>query len=165
MATVIRGDDNFDTAYLKAIAILADVKSTGVDGGTSVVGWQDRDLNTELSDSQNLVTLSSNQFTIQAGKYLIEWSSPAYKSSEHNTNLYNVTTSSVEAEGESGFAWSGDNTMTRSAGTAIVAISVATAFKIRHYLTSAHTTGLGVWTTSGQGNSVFTRVIIHKIGA
>ena len=79
MATVIRGSDNFDTAYAKSVAIIADVKAYNADGGTFTQNvWQTRDLNTELDDPLNIVTIASNQFTLQAGTYLVEWSAPAW---------------------------------------------------------------------------------------
>jgi len=166
MATVIRGDDNFDTAFSESIAIIADVKATGVEGGSSVAGWQDRVLNTELSDDQNLVTLSSNQFTLQAGKYFINFDAPAYNSSLHHAQLYNVTDSSVSIEGTGEFTWITDNAHTRTFGSGVVTITGAKTFKVRHRIATAHgSNGLGVSVQSGQGNSVFTRVTIRKIGA
>ena len=96
MATVIRGDDNFDTAFDKSVAIIADVKAQNVSGGATLGGdWNNRNLNTEIDDPEDIVSISSNQFTLQAGTYLIEWACPAFKVDRHQTRLWNVTASAL----------------------------------------------------------------------
>ena len=157
MATTIRGDDNFDTSYIKAIAILADVKGVAAEGGSAVQGWQTRELNTEMSDVQNIVTLASNQFTLQAGQYLIEWNAPFYN---------NITNSADESIGGSDYTAGSSNATTRTGGSAVVTISGATTYSIMMNCQSAAAThGLGLGTLTGSSNSVYTRVLIHKIGA
>jgi hypothetical protein len=49
---------------LYASALLQDQKPSGTSGGSSVVGWQTRTLNTEVFDPGGIVTLASNQFTV-----------------------------------------------------------------------------------------------------
>ena len=60
-------------------AVIADAKSVGTEGGT-FTNNADRtiDLNTEIFDPDSIVSISSNQFTLQAGNYFIEASAPAY---------------------------------------------------------------------------------------
>ena len=167
MATVIRGDDNFDTAYAKSVAVIADVKAYNVHGGAFTAGaWQTRDLNTELDDPENIVTIASNQFTLQAGTYLVEWSAPAYKVSRHSTRLQNITDSTTDSEGTSEYAVESDNTQTASTGASIVTITAAKTFQIQHRgsLTRA-TNGFGVSSSISGHNSVYTLVKIHKMGA
>jgi hypothetical protein len=163
MATVIRGDDNFDTAYAKSVAIIADVKSVSTDGGTNTINiWQTRDLNTEIDDPENIVSISANQFTLQAGKYLIEWSCPAYAVNRHVSRLYNITTSTVEGEGTALYSSSSAGNVTT--GAAIVTVASANALEIQHYTQTAKAgDGFGVDVITG--NSVYTLVKIHKIGA
>ena len=162
MATTIRGDDNFDTAYAKSVAIIADVKSVSTDGGTNTINiWQTRDLNTEIDDPENIVSISANQFTLQAGKYLIEWSCPAYAVDRHVSRLYNITTSTVEGEGTALYSGSDNNVTT---GAAIVTVASANALEIQHYTQTAKA-GDGFGVDAITGNSVYTLVKIHKIGA
>jgi len=165
MATVIRGSDNFDTAYAKSVAIIADVKAQGVHGGSSLAAsWNTRNLNTEIDDPQGIVSIASNQFTLQAGTYYIEWACPVYDVGTHVTRLWNVTTSSLAATGKSTPASATYNVSNDSSGATIQTVTSATAFKLQHYTTSAKaSTGLGIGAPSG--NSVFTLVKIHKIGA
>ena len=55
-------------------------------GGTFTSGaFRTRDSNTEVADPDNIVSISSNQFTLGAGNYLIEASAPAYKSGKVGT--------------------------------------------------------------------------------
>ena len=166
MATTIRGDDNFDTGFSTAIAIVAEVTSSHA-GGSSSAGWQDRVLNTEITDTKNIVTLSSNQFTLQAGTYLIEWRVPVYRVDRFGSTLHNVTTNTTVAIGSGGQSYTGDNSSDNSHGTTVTTITGATAFKITMYGASAGSSyGLGITYQSGAGqNSVYTQVIIHKIGA
>ncbi|SOC93537.1 hypothetical protein SAMN05216358_3716 [Rhizobium sp. AN5] len=81
-----------------ASALLQDQKATGVSGGTSVVGWQTRTLNTEVFDPNNLVTLASNQFTV-AFDCDCEYITNAYHPTGTGLKgrIYNVTDSAVVA--------------------------------------------------------------------
>ena len=165
MATVIRGDDNFDTAYVKSVAVIADVKAQGVNGGSSAAGdWTTRDLNTEIDDPEDIVSIASNQFTLQAGTYLIEWACPVYDSGTHTTRLWNVTTGSLAATGQTVPASATYYGANNSLGAAIETVTSATAFKIQHYA-GATKSGSGFGIGAASGNSVFTLVKIHKIGA
>jgi hypothetical protein len=167
MATVIRGNDNFDTAYAKSVAIIADVKAYNVTGGSSSSAtWHTRDLNTELDDPSNIVTIASNQFTLQAGTYLVEWSAPAFNVNRHFSRLQNITDSTTESDGSSEHTGASSNASTQSTGAGIVTITSAKAFEIQHYHhTGAAQYGLGVETNVSGQNSVYTLVKIHKIGA
>jgi hypothetical protein len=167
MATVIRGDDNFDTAFAKSVAIIADVKAYNVNGGTFTQdAWRTRDLNTELDDPSNIVTISSNQFTLQAGSYLVEWSAPCYRVAQATTRLQNITDSTTDAEGMTVYADNAASYFAVSSGAGIITIPSAKAFEIQHYgLTSKATNGFGLSITVSGINNVYTLVKIHKIGA
>ena len=167
MATTIRGDDNFDTAFAKSVAIIADVKAYNVNGGSaSATTWHTRDLNTELDDPENIVTIASNQFTLQAGTYLVEWAASAYKVNEHFTRLQNITDSVKEAEGTSEYSYSTSAVLSKSTGASVITLVSAKAFEIQHYTTGAQaTSGFGISSNLSGQNSVYTLVKIHKIGA
>ena len=167
MATVIRGSDNFDTAFVKSVAIIADVKASGENGGTFTLGaWRTRDLNTELDDPENIVTITSNQFTLQAGTYLIEWGSPAYTTGRHSTRLQNITDSTTDIEGTSEYTSPNSSVTNRSIGAGILTLLSAKVFEIQHYGDSTKaSSGFGVSSNVSGRNSVYTLVKIHKIGA
>jgi hypothetical protein len=167
MATVIRGSDNFDTAFAKSVAVIADVKAYTESGGTFTAGaWRTRELNTELDDPENIVTIASNQFTLQAGTYLIEWSSPAHDVARHTSRLQNITDSTTEADGMSNYTATADSVQNISLGACVVTAVASKVFEIQHYCDTTKTTnGYGVNSSVSGTNSVYTLVKIHKIGA
>jgi hypothetical protein len=71
--------------------IFSDQKSQNTPGGTFTSGsWQTRTLNT-TSGSISGASLSSNQFTLPAGTYVIESTAPAYRVQEHQSRIQNIT--------------------------------------------------------------------------
>ena len=132
-------------------AIIADVKTSNADGGTFTTGaWRTRDLNTELSDEDSIVSISSNQFTLAAGSYLIIFSAPALRVNSHQLRLYNITSSAAVQSGNVEYAASGSGKAGNTAnGSARVVISSSTVFEIQHrcaYTQSSYGFGAG---TSG----------------
>lgn len=146
-----------------AMAIIEDQKTAGTAGGTFTSGaWRTRDLNTEVSDSAGIVSISSNQFTLGAGTYLIKASAPANTVSRHKAALYNVTDASYAAYGTSEFAWASDNDTTRSKISAVITIAGSKAFEIRHQCeTTAATYGFG-FSSNFSVTEIYTRVEIYK---
>ena len=113
-------------------AIIAERKSSGSAGGDVTANtWTARALNTEIADPDGIVTLSSNQFTLGAGSYLIKWRSPAHRVQAFNTALYNVTDSSYAGYGESSYSYNSDGSTVYGEGKARVTISGSKAFEIR----------------------------------
>ena len=144
-------------------AIIGDQKSADTDAGTFTAGsWDTRDLNTELSDPDGIVSISSNQFTLAAGSYLVKASAPAIGVNNHKIKIYNVTDSADVEIGTTEYAHASDYTGERSFVTARFTISGSKAFEIRHQCeTTKSTYGLG----RGYGMSVvelFTLVEIYK---
>tara|TARA_B100001093_G_scaffold236978_1_gene227062 strand:- start:279 stop:932 length:654 start_codon:yes stop_codon:yes gene_type:complete len=132
-------------------AVIADVKGSNADGGTFTTGaWRTRDLNTEISDADSIVSISSNQFTLAAGSYCIIFSAQAHQPNSHQTRLYNATTSANVQFGQAMYNSASVSVTTASRGVARVTISGSTVFEIQHRCASTKTTfGLGV---GGSGN-------------
>ena len=147
-----------------SVALLADEQPNNTVGGTFTSGsWVTRTLNTEVSDTDGIVSLSSNVFTLGAGTYVIEWSAPAYKVGNHQSRLYDNTNSNVVDYGTAEFTSSSDNTQTRSFGEAKVTISASTSYKIEHRCyTTSNTYGLGANASFGNVE-VYTQVKITKL--
>ncbi len=62
----------FSSGFVSYAAICNEQPS-GTEGGTFTSGaWRVRDLNTEIADPDGIVSISSNQFTLGAGSYLIK---------------------------------------------------------------------------------------------
>ena len=144
-------------------AIIADQKSQDTDGGTFTTGdWRTRDLNTELADPDSIVSISSNQFTLAAGSYLIEWSCPALRVGRHQSRLYDITGSASIQHGKSTVSdTGGDGDQNDSDGAARITISANNTYEIQHRCSSTYSsTGLG--NGADMGAEIYTLVKIHK---
>ena len=145
-------------------AIIGDVKANDVDGGTFTSGdWRTRDLNTELIDADDIVSISSNQFTLQAGSYFIEAQAMAYRVNRHMVKLYQTSGTPADiAFGTSMYANSAYNGNNFSFVKARVTITTATTYEIRHQGDTNHSTfgfGLG---SNFSTTELFTVVQIFK---
>jgi len=146
-------------------AIIGDVKANDVDGGSFTTGdWRTRDLNTELSDPDGIVSISSNQFTLQAGSYLIEAESPVYQVNRHMIKLYQTSGTPADiAFGTSEYANSAYSGHTRSFVKARVTISSATTYEIRHRCDATRSTiGFGIGSDFNNNTELYTIVKISK---
>ena len=144
-------------------AVIADQKAANTAGGSTSTGsFNTRDLNTILTDPDSIVSVSSNQFTLQAGTYLIHASAPSYQGTRHQILIYNVTDSTVMAVGTSAYVDSSENVQTRSFAQNKTTISSAKVFEVRHRVGNAVSTyGFGVDSNYGQP-SIYTMVEIFK---
>ena len=114
-------------------AIISDEKSADTHGGTFTSGaFRTRDLNNEIADPDGIVSISSNQFTLGAGSYLISASAPAYQVNAHQTRLYDITNSAVVELGTKESSASSDGTTTQSFVKARVVITGNTVYEIQH---------------------------------
>ena len=145
-------------------AIIADVKANATNGGTFTAGaWQTRDLNTEISDADGITSISSDQFTLAAGTYLIKFSAPAFNTNANQARLYNATTSTAVQVAQAAFVnGSSGHVQTSSVGSARVTISGSTAFEIQHRCNNTSATyGFGV-SSNYSTDVIYTLVEIFK---
>ncbi|MDH3324061.1 MAG: hypothetical protein OEL89_00320 [Candidatus Peregrinibacteria bacterium] len=153
---------------VKRVAYVKDLKSSGTAGGSSsATTIHTRDLNT-LEGDISFISLSANQFTIQAGDYDIESISPASNCDRNQAFLYNVTDAVYVLDGSSEFASS-----TPVDGTSVstikgrISITSPKTYEVRHWTQSAFASqGLGVeanGTSNPQSGEVYTTVKIEKI--
>lgn len=154
-------------------AIICDSKAGNVHGGDFTTGaWRTRDLNTEIADPDSIVTISSNQFTLQAGNYLIKWSAPAYDVDRHTSRLYDVTNTTAY-DGTAQYSDSANNGMVPSTGFARVTPTGSTTYNIGHACqTTKSSSGFGLNShikddgsyvdSSNETASIYTVVEIYK---
>ena len=146
-------------------AFIVDQKTQGSDSGTFTSGaWRTRDLNTEITDPDGIVSIAANEFTLAAGSYLIKWSAPAHMVEENQTRLYDVTGAAAVQVGSSAFTYVNHPTYTYegpSSGVARVTPSSPNVYRIEHY---------GKYTTANNGFGpyadidveIYTMVEIYK---
>ncbi|MDF2751653.1 MAG: hypothetical protein K0S82_35 [Gaiellaceae bacterium] len=131
-----------------AYAKLSDQKTTGTGGGSaSATTWNVRTLQTEDSDADGIVSLSSNQFTLQAGRYRVFCQAPAHNVAQHKLRLRNVTDSTTVLNGISLY-----NTGVSNIATCVGEFTIASAkaFELQHYTAGAQA-GNGLGTEVGGG--------------
>ena len=150
-------------------AVICDQKAQGTGGGTFTLGaWRTRDLNTEITDADGIVSISSNQFTLQAGTYFLKASAPCVKATNNQAALYNVTDSSFVQYGTNALAHISYIGFSNSLISARFTISSAKVFEIRHFSSHTNATnGFGPSFSSGDasnagGVAIFTVVEIFK---
>ena len=106
--------------------------STSANLGTFTAGdWRTRDINTEVADEDNIVTLSSNQFTLQAGSYLIRFTQTAYAVNRLAVRLRNITDSTTAGFGEAAYYNAGQGNVWSTSAIARVVISGAKVFEVQ----------------------------------
>ena len=147
-------------------AIIEDQKGAGANGGTFTSGaWRTRDLNTEIADADSIVSISSNQFTLQAGNYLIQASAPAYNVDRHQAALYDITADNFHTLGTNEYAKGDAGTASRSIVNGRVSISSANVYEIRHRCQTTFSTyggGVFIGTSNWITDNNYTYVIIFK---
>ena len=150
-------------------AVVADANNQGnQNGGDFNSGaWRTRTLDTEITDSDGIVSLSSNQFTLQAGNYfIIAWAS-ALQVNGHQARLRDITNGSTRAHGSSEYTGNGDYVTTKSWIYTRITPSSTTAYELQHRCqTSCSGVGFGngsgdQWTQESNGDT-YCMVIILK---
>ena len=146
-------------------AILAHIEADGTDGGSSVIDtWTTRTINTEVADPDSIVTLSSNQFTLGAGSYLIKWTCSSYLTSSANSRLYDVTNTTSIRNGINAFTSTATNSACNSPGSARVSPTGSTAYEIQMIVNTSNAgDGFGRSNAAtGSGEEVYLFVEIYK---
>ena len=145
-------------------AIITHEKSNNTHGSSlSNSSYATRELNTEVADPDNIVSVSGNHFTLQAGSYLIESMSIIHRGNQSQSRLYNVTDSSVDGVGMAVMTSSSFASQTVSTLVNRITISGAKAFEIQHQCQTSHSTyGLGLHHGISGANSIYTIVEIYK---
>ena len=144
-------------------ALIEDQKSDTTDGGTFTNGdWRTRDLNTEVADPDGIVSISSNQFTLGAGSYLIKWKAPAHRVDKHQSRLRNITASSSHLGlGCYSDDDAGGYSVTISTGAHRAICSGSTVFEVQHRCQVTQSSyGFGV--ANDLGLEIYTQVEIYK---
>lgn len=126
---------------------LREEQAQNTQGGTFTSGaWRTRTLNTKSTDTGGIATLSSNQFTLPAGTYLIKATAPGYQCDRHQARLQNITDTSTTALSTTEFtASAGSATVSRALIYAEFTITAPKTFEIQHQCqTTKSSDGFGV---------------------
>lgn len=138
-------------------------KSSGTHGGQppNTSSYNKRDLNTEIADPDGIVSISNNEFTLQAGSYYIHAAAPGHRMNQHQARLVNATDDSVVQYGMSAHSSDGNSGNSIAHVYARVTIGSAKAFKIEHRCSNTDGEGFGLANSFGN-NQIYTLVEIFK---
>ena len=150
-------------------AVLSDQKPSGTSGGATVVGFQDRTLNT-LDDPNNLITLDAGNVLFQfneTGTYYIEAYAEAVMADEHKMILTDSSNMALLI-GTSTFSDRIVPQRTRDAAMSsiqdlLTVTSTSQQYKIRHYVKYNDANGFGVPLSVSGINELYAYVAIIKI--
>lgn len=164
-ANTVGADQMANGRLAPSYAKLTDTKTAGTAGGSSVASaWTTHTLNTEDADSDNIVTLSSNQFVLQAGTYKISGWTTTYQSNVSHAKIYNVTDAADALVGSVAFSHptnGNSNVLNHFSGE--ITIAAAKTFELQYYCAAAKASN-GLGTTTAQGVSeIFAQVEIEKV--
>jgi len=148
----------------ESIAVISDTKTDGTAGGTFTSGsWQTRDLNTENSDVDSIVSISSNQFTLGAGTYHLHGHARGQEVGDHQTRIRNITDSTTDILGSNANAASGATRGTDSFINGIITLTGTKTFELQHYgETTRATDGFGT-AVSNSEQEVYSELTIRKL--
>ena len=127
---------SWSTPLLTNYAVLEDRKTHGTVGqALTASAWGEREITTEYVDDSNIVSLSNNRFTLDAGTYLVKWDFSFYKVKKAITRLKNVTDSAIVRSGrcvyQNGYA------IVESTGIAKFTITAQKVFAIEYFTEEA----------------------------
>lgn len=160
VVTIPGGGSGFYDAYAK----LWDEKGATTDGGTFTSGAdRTRDLNQEY-DPDGIVTLSANQFTLEAGTYKILARAPALQCAQNVAWLFNTTDTAVVLLGSVAFAnTAAQGSQNDSWVQGEFTIAAQKTFELRHRcVTTKATNGFGTQATAIVSASIYSVVEIWR---
>jgi hypothetical protein len=152
--------------------LIQDRKAQNTEGGGFTSGAdQSRVLNTVVSDSGGICSLTTNQFSLPAGTYRIHAIAPAYECDRHQAWLYNITDATTQKAPDGTTEIRSTSSVSGTADSvgmaAVIVGSFRTSgtktFEIRHRCqTSKTVSGFGLAANLGQ--EIYTSVELWKEG-
>lgn len=132
-----------DTGGLfESYACIADKVAASVAMQTITSGaWRTRNINTEITDPDGIVSISSDQFTLAAGSYILRVSMEVTKGTGHSTRIYDITNTAVVEYGGAGYMDTGNNEESWAPVIARVTPSGATVYEVQQIVTATAAPG------------------------
>jgi hypothetical protein len=161
-ATIANSGTATGFGLFTAYAILREEQTSGTAGQSPTPtsgSWHIRVINTEV-DPSSIVSISSNEFTLAAGNYLVQWKAAGGGLRESKTRIYDVTNGAVVAYGSS--EYDGTHLMTWwASGIARLTPASSTAYRIEHNLTGTEVTD-HFGSAASLGTEVYLECLIFK---
>ena len=120
-------------------------------------------IDTVDTDPDGIVSIASNQFTLQGGTYRIAARVPAYGVTRHKARLRNITDGSDALLGTSEYNQYSSNVSTSSLIVGQITIASAKTFEIQHRVEITNATNGGGNGSNFGDSEVYTVVEIWKV--
>lgn len=134
--------------------LIREEQTSGTQGGTFTSGaWQTRVLNTEVVDTGNHASLSSNQITLAAGTYRFRIRCPGFLVVNHKAKLYNITDAADVEFGTSERTNADAQNYSEIVGR--MTIAGTKVFEVQHQCSTTRATN-GFGATTGFGTEIYT---------
>ena len=148
-----------------AYVCIQDQKAANTGGGTFTLGaWRTRDLNTEVADTDNIASVSSNQITLDAGTYDCYISATAFGVAQNKARLYDTTGTADLLIGTSEYSAIVYRADGASKITGRFTIAVQSVLEVQHYsLATKATDGFGVLSNIDSKVEVYVSVEFLKV--
>ena len=156
---------NKGTGLYSGYALMEEAIEHGATAHTKTAGnWYKKQLSRISFDPQNIiVSLSSDQFTLAAGTYVIKWVHLLERCDEGITRLYDVTNSTSKKVSLVGFAQdSGNYAMVISRGITRVTITGNTTYEYQYFVNSANSILKGPISGNNTEEEIFGQVEVWK---
>jgi hypothetical protein len=162
--------DNLEYLKQSVFAILVDQKAQNVGGGTMAGGaWTTHNLQTELADANNIVVVSTNQFTPISGLYRL-WSSAIHFASAASSivvrnRLRNVTTGTTVHTSMTFMGASSSQASVNVLMSTLFSANGTDAFAIQYYSNASGTTSGAVGQPLNESGApeIYTTVLLEKL--
>jgi len=150
-----------------ATAVIVEQQTNTIAGGTFSSGaWRTRGLNTITTDEKGIVkSLTTNQFTLSEGTYIVRVSAPAVLVDAHQCRLRDITNNVTRGYGTTEFSPSAlaYGVTTRSVLTTRFSISSDTVYELQH-ICGTTKTGNGFGSPGSFGvTEIYATVEIQKL--
>ena len=163
-ATIANSGTATGFGLFTAYAILREEQTSGTAGqsGTPTSGsWHTRVINTEV-DPSSIVSISSNEFTLAAGNYLVQWRCVGGGLNYGKTRIYDVTNTTDLAGAYGTSEYDGTHSMHFwASGNARLTPASSTAYRIEHKL-SGNEVSDHFGTATSLGTEVYLECLIFK---
>jgi hypothetical protein len=159
----IQWENKSDPSTIRAVAHVWDQKTTNVAAGDSDSAIdQTRELN-QFNDPDNIiVSLSSNQITLDAGTYMIDAAVPGDGCNFFVSWLYDTTGSATLLNGTSCLSYTGDRLPIHSLIRGRFTIGVQSTIEIRFRCSTSQLNGLGRAANISGHPEIYTSATIYK---
>ena len=153
------------TGLYSGYALMEEAIEHGATAHTKTAGdWYTKQLTRITYDPQSIiVSLSSNEFTLAAGTYVIKWVHLLERCDSGITRLYDVTNSTSKKVSMVGLAQdNGNYAMVYSRGITRVTISGNTTYKYQYFVGSANSILVGPTDSDNTEEEIFGQVEVWK---